>query len=77
MWVGKLSQDPIAHKAVGFFNLRIQMIKSEIPKTIATVERIRDILLTAGIRSDADDAQLQRICKQIDDLYQELQKVLR
>jgi len=47
------------------------MNKSELEKTITTLERIRDILLEAGIRSEAEDARLQRICNQIDALYGE------
>jgi hypothetical protein len=39
--------------------------KSELEKTIQTLERIRDILLDSGIRSEGEDASLQRICNQI------------
>ena len=53
------------------------MSEHELQKTIATLERIRDILLGAGIRSEAEDAQLQKICNQIDALYGELLEALQ
>lgn len=53
------------------------MNKSELEKTIQTLERIRDILLDSGIRSEGDDASLQRICNQIDTLYGELLEAMK
>lgn len=53
------------------------MNKSELEKTIQTLERIRDILLDSGIRSEGEDARLQRICNQIDALYGELLETVK
>lgn len=53
------------------------MNKSELEKTIQTLERIRDILLDSGIRSEGEDATLQRICNQIDTLYGELLEAMK
>ena len=40
--------------------------------TVKKLELIRDILLQTGIRNEADDAQLQKICGKIDAIYAEL-----
>lgn len=53
------------------------MTKSEIEKTIQTLERICDILLDSGIRSEGGDATLQRVCNQIGTLYGELLEAMK
>lgn len=53
------------------------MNEFDLEKTIRTLERIRDILLDSGIRSEAEDARLQRICNQIDSLYGELLEAMK
>lgn len=49
----------------------------KLEKYIKLLERIRDILLKSGIRSDRDDQRLQRICNEIDQSYQDLLDALR
>ena len=45
---------------------------TELQKQIEKLCRIRDTLLDAGIRSDQTDQSLQRICDDIDKLYQQI-----
>ncbi len=53
------------------------MNELNLEKTIRTLEQIRDILLDSGIRSEGEDATLQRICNQIDTLYGELLEAMK
>ena len=48
------------------------MNTNELEKQIRILERIRDIQLSAGIRSDAMDASFQKVCNSIDELYGQL-----
>lgn len=48
------------------------MGKTSLEAKVEGLERIRDILLQSGIRSDLQDANLQKICNAIDQAYEDL-----
>ena len=48
------------------------MNTNELERQIKILEHIRDIQLSAGIRSDEMDASFQRVCNSIDELYRQL-----
>jgi hypothetical protein len=50
------------------------MEQQELQRQIENLSRIREILLDAGIRSDQMDQSLQKICDDIDNLYQQVLK---
>lgn len=48
------------------------MGNTSLEAKIGGLQRIRDILLQSGIRSDLQDANLQKICNAIDAAYEDL-----
>ena len=61
---------PLWQKKITFLGEKMEI--NELQRRIETLCRIRDILLEAGIRSDQSDQTLQRICNDIDNLYQQV-----